>query len=71
MWSLYRLLKVDSKAKTKLSLFCVLCLAGGVLLRHLPVLHAVYPVFPWSHFARSHRWDPFLHHPRFQQTNAI
>lgn len=49
----------------------ILCLLGGVFLSHLSLLHAVHLVLPWGHSARSHRWDPLLHHARLQQADPL
>lgn len=49
----------------------ILCWVGGVFLSHLSLLHALHLVLPWGHSARSHRWDPLLHHAGFQQADSI
>lgn len=49
----------------------VVCPTGGVLLRHVSVLHAVHTVLPWSHSTWCFRWNPLLHHARLSEAEGV
>lgn len=49
----------------------IMCLSGGIFFSNIPVLHAIYPVHPWSDTAWSERRHFVLCHAWVQQAERV